>query len=170
MSHAGPGLRVTPSGATGLVLTRTFDAPAPLVFAALTRPDLLPRWYGARGWTLTVCEVDLRPGGAWRFVSRGPAGAEMETYGEYREVVPPVRLVQTECHPGRPEGDALVTTVLDEAAGRTVMTVTVRYSSSEARDHVLRSPMERGAGESYDRLADVLATLPAHLPSERRRP
>jgi uncharacterized protein YndB with AHSA1/START domain len=157
--HPGLGLRVVASGATDLVLTRTFAAPAPLVFAALTQPELLRRWHGARGWQLTVCEVDLRPGGAWRFVSTGPAGVEMELHGLFREVVPPVRLVQTEIHRDWAEGEALVTTVLDETDGRTAMTVTARYSSSEIRDAVVRSPMERGAGEGYDRLAALLTTL-----------
>jgi uncharacterized protein YndB with AHSA1/START domain len=157
--HAGLGLRVVASGTTDLVLTRAFAAPASLVFAALTRPELLRRWHGARGWRLTVCEVDLRPGGAWRFVSTGPAGAEMELCGLFREVVPPVRLVQTEIHRDWADGDALVTTVLDETNGRTVMTVTVRYSSSEIRDAVVRSPMERGAGQAYDHLDALLATL-----------
>ncbi|MGR6916698.1 SRPBCC family protein [[Actinomadura] parvosata] len=164
--HPGLGLRVVASGTTDLVLTRTFAAPAPLVFAALTQPELLRRWHGARGWRLTVCEVDLRPGGAWRFVSTGPAGAEMELHGLFREVVPPVRLVQTEIHRDWADGEALVITVLDETDGRTAMTVTARYSSSEIRDTVVRSPMERGAGEGYDRLAALLATL-IH---ERRHP
>ncbi|WP_082309893.1 SRPBCC family protein [Nonomuraea sp. SBT364] len=164
--HPGLGLRVVASGTTDLVLTRTFAAPAPLVFAALTQPELLRRWHGARGWRLTVCEVDLRPGGAWRFVSTGPADAEMALYGLFREVVPPVRLVQTEIHRDWPDGEALVITVLDETDGRTAMTVTARYSSSEIRDAVVRSPMERGAGEGYDRLAALLASL-IH---ERRHP
>lgn len=160
--HTGHGLRVVASGSTSLVLTRTFDAPAPLVFAALTEPDLLRRWHGARGWRLTACEVDLRPGGAWRFVSAGPAGAEMELHGLFHEVEPPVRLVQTEVHRDWAEGEALVTTVLDETDGCTAMTVTARYSSAEVRDAVVRSPMERGAGEGYDRLATLL--------HERRQP
>lgn len=145
-SHPGLGLRVAASGATDLVLTRTFAAPAPLVFAALTQPDLLRRWYGARGWQLTVCDVDLRPGGAWRFVSAGPGGAEMEQRGLFREVVPPVRLAQTEIHRDWADGAALVTTVLEESDDHTTMTVTARYSSSEIRDMVVRGPMRRGAG------------------------
>jgi uncharacterized protein YndB with AHSA1/START domain len=154
-----PGLQVAEAGATGLVLTRDFAAPAPLVFAALTRPELLRRWHGAHGWHLTGCDVDLRPGGAWRFVSHGPGGAEMEMYGEFREVEPPVRLVQTEIHRGWPEGAALVTTVLAENGGHTTMTVTVRYPSPEIRDQVVRTPMRRGAGEAYDRLSSLLDLL-----------
>jgi uncharacterized protein YndB with AHSA1/START domain/catechol 2,3-dioxygenase-like lactoylglutathione lyase family enzyme len=150
------GLQVVASGLTDLVLTRTFAAPAPLVFAALTQPELLRQWHGAEGWHLTTCEVDLRPDGAWLFVSAGPAGAEMELHGRFLEIEPPTRLVQTEIHTGWEEGEALVTTVLTEADGRTTMTVTARYPSPEIRDAVVRTPMERGAGEAYDRLAAVL--------------
>jgi uncharacterized protein YndB with AHSA1/START domain/predicted enzyme related to lactoylglutathione lyase len=150
------GLRVVASGTADLVLTRTFAAPAALVFAALTRPELLRRWHGARGWHLTACEVDPRPGGAWRFVSAGPDGAEMELYGRFLEVEPPVRLVQTEIHRGWVEGEALVTTILDETGGHTAMTVTARYSSPEIRDAVVRSRMAHGAGEAYERLAELL--------------
>lgn len=164
------GLQVVARGATDIVLTRTFTAPARLVFAALTQPDLLRRWHGARGWRLEVCEVDLRPDGAWRFVSRGPDGSEMDMHGIFREVVEPVRLVQTEIHAGWTGGDALVTTVLDEAHGSTTMTINVQYSSPEIRDQVLRSPMQRGAGEAYDRLADVLSTLVSPPTDDRTRP
>ncbi len=152
-----PGLAVARSGATSLVLTRTFAAPPALVFAALTRPDLLRRWHGAHGWRLTECEVDLRAGGAWRFVSLGPDGAEMAMSGVFHEVVPPVRIVQTEVHRGWTDGAALVTTELAETGGRTAMTVTVEYSSPEVREQALRSPMRRGAGEAYDRLETLLA-------------
>lgn len=168
--RSGTGLRVAASGSRELVLTRSFAAPAPLVFAALTRPDLLRRWHGARGWRLTVCEVDLRADGAWRFVSTGPGGAEMEMYGVFCEVTPPNRLVHTEIHLGWDEGEALVTTTLDESGGRTAMTVTARYPSAEIRDEVIRSPMERGAGEAYEDLAAMLATLSPPSFTERNRP
>ncbi|WP_239117187.1 SRPBCC family protein [Planotetraspora phitsanulokensis] len=163
----------TPSD-TELVLTRTFAASRPLVFDAFTRPELVRRWHGARGWHLVVCEIDLRPGGAWRFVSRGPDGAEMGLSGVYHEVEPPHRLVQTESHDGWEAGEALVTTVFHEVDGQsamttrmtTRMTTTVRYPSREIRDSVLRTPMKRGAGEAYDRLAELLreTTLKGDLP------
>nr|WP_240687399.1 SRPBCC domain-containing protein [Amycolatopsis suaedae] len=86
MTFPHTGLRVTASGSTDLVLTRAFAAPASLVFAALTEPGLLRRWHGARGWHLTTCEVDLRPGGAWKFVSTGPDGTEMVIHGWFHEV------------------------------------------------------------------------------------
>jgi uncharacterized protein YndB with AHSA1/START domain len=155
----GDGLSVTAPCDTDLVLTRTFAASPGLVFDAFTRPGLLKRWYGARGWHLVVCEIDLRPGGAWRFVSRGPAGAELGQRGVYREVDPPRGLVQTEIHDGWDEGEAVVTTAFQERGGRTVMTTTVRYPSRDIRDSVLRTPMERGAGEAYDRLAGLLSEM-----------
>ncbi|GIH76787.1 SRPBCC family protein [Planobispora longispora] len=152
----GEGLTVRALSDTDLLLTRTFTAPRRLVFDAFTRPELLRRWHGARGWHLVVCEVDLRPGGVWRFVSRGPDGAEMGLGGVFHEVDAPGRLVHSELHDGWEEGEALVTTVFDERDGRTAMTTTVRYPSREIRDSVLRTPMERGAGEAYDRLAETL--------------
>jgi uncharacterized protein YndB with AHSA1/START domain len=164
MPERDEGLAVTAVGATDLVLTRTFAAPRELVFAAFTRPGLLTRWYGARGWHLVVCEIDLRPDGAWRFVSRGPGGAEMTQRGVYREIDPPGRLVQTESYDA---GDAVITTVFTgRADGRTVMNTTVRFPSREVRDGVLRTPMERGAAESYDRLAELLSETTAK--GERR--
>jgi uncharacterized protein YndB with AHSA1/START domain len=150
------GLSVTVSSDTDLVLTRTFAASRRLVFDAFTRPELLKRWYGARDWQLVVCEIDLRPGGAWRFVSRGPDGAELGHGGVYREVDPPGSLVQTEIYDGWDVGEVLVTTAFEERDGRTVMTTTVSYASRDARDSVLRTRMERGAGEAYDRLAELL--------------
>ncbi|MGJ6967422.1 SRPBCC family protein [Streptosporangium sp. G11] len=156
------GLTVRAVSDTDLVLTRTFAAPRRLVFDAFTRPELLRRWHGARGWHLVVCEIDLRPGGAWRFVSRGPQGAELGQGGVFHEVDAPGRLVQSEVHDGWDEGEALVTTVFDERDGRTAMTTRVRYPSREVRDSVLRTPMERGAGEGYDRLAEMLGETTAN--------
>ena len=153
-------LRVTAPGDREIVLVREFDAPADLLFDALTRPDLLVRWYGARGWNLLSCQVDLRVGGKWRFVSRGPDGAEMAQSGVYRQVLRPVHLVYSEVFDDQSyPGEAVITQSLREHAGITSLTSIVRYSSSEARDIVLRYPMARGVGESYDRLDNVLAEL-----------
>lgn len=156
------GLTVRAVSETDLVLTRTFAAPRRLVFDAFTRPELLRRWHGARGWHLVVCEIDLRPGGAWRFVSRGPEGAELGQSGVFHEVDAPGRLVQSEVHDGWEEGEALAATVFDERDGRTAMTTTVRYPSRETRDSILRTPMRRGAGEAYDRLAEMLTETTAN--------
>ena len=153
-------LTVTTPADRDIVLSRAFDAPRHLVFAALTRPELLRRWYGARGWNLVVCEVDLRVGGAWRFVSRGPDGTEMGQGGVYQVIEPPGRLVYTELFDNQSyPGESLISHELTELAERTTLTTTVRYASREGRDTVLRYPMARGVGESYDRLAAVLVDL-----------
>lgn len=169
MSHATDRLSVTAPSPHEIVLTRAFAAPSRLVFDALTRPDLLVRWHGAQGWNLVVCEVDLRPGGAWRFVSAGPGGERMGMSGTYVEVDPPRRLVHTEAFDGWDEGHAVVTTELDERDGRTTMTTTVRYPSQRLRDAVLATNMARGAGEGYDRLAAMLAGRVAPDDSDDRK-
>lgn len=156
------GLTVRAVSGTDLLITRAFAAPRRLVFDAFTRPELLRRWHGARGWHLVVCEIDLRPGGAWRFVSRGPEGAELGHGGVFHEVDAPGRLVQSEVHDSWAVGEALITTVFDERDGRTTMTTTMRYSSREIRDSVLRTPMRRGVGEAYDRLDEMLGETTAN--------
>ena len=150
-------LHVTTPGEREIVLTRVFDAPRQLVFDALTRPELLERWFGPHGYSLAVCEVDLRVGGKWRFVVRGPDGTDMGMSGVYREISPPERLVNTEAFDDYP-GDSVITTVLTEQDGRTTLTATCEYESQEIRDAVIASGMEHGAAESYDRLAELLVT------------
>lgn len=153
-------LRVTTPTDTEIEMTRVFDAPRHLVFDALTKPELLKRWHGADGWNLVVCEVDLRVGGTWRFVARGPDGGDMAHGGVYREIAPPARLVYTESFDDRwYPGESLTTTVLTEHDGRTTMTSTLRYPSQKIRDLVTRSPMRRGVSESYHRLAETLAEM-----------
>jgi uncharacterized protein YndB with AHSA1/START domain len=146
-----------------LAMTRVFDAPRSLVFDAWTKPELLKRWLGVRGgWTFAVCEVDLKVGGSYRFMWRGPDGTEMGMGGVYREIVRPERLVATEkFDEAWYEGEALDTTTFIEQRGKTTATTTVRYASREVRDAVLKSPMERGVAESYDKLDEVLASTPA---------
>ena len=136
-------------------ITRVFDAPRQSVFQALTDPGRVPSWYGPRGWTLPVCEIDSRTGGAWRLVCRGPDGTDLRLRGVYREVRPPERLVSTESFDGHP-GESLNTLVLTEQDGRTTVTTTVRYPSKEARDAVLGSGMPVGASQTYGRLAEYL--------------
>ena len=153
-------LQITTRTEREIVMSRVFDAPRNLVFEAWTKPELLKRWLGARGgWSMVVCEVDLRVGGAYRFVWRGPDGAEMGMGGVYREIAPPERLVATESFddPWYP-GEALDTTVLVEEGGKTTATTTVLYESEEIRDAVLESGMARGVAESYDMLAEYLAS------------
>ena len=150
-------LAVTTPTDREVVLTRVFDAPRRLVFDAFTKPELLKRWFGPRGWSLVVCEVDLRVGGAFRFVLRGPDGREMGMRGVYREIVPPERSVHMESFDDFP-GESQVTTVLVEQGGKTTLTATVLYASQEIRDAVIQSGMEHGAAESYDKLAELLAS------------
>jgi uncharacterized protein YndB with AHSA1/START domain len=142
-----------------IVMTRIFDAPRNLLFDALTRPDLLARWYGPRGWSLVVCEIDLKVGGAWRFVSRRPDGKEIGQRGVYREIVAPERLVNTESWEDWNPGELLVTTVLVEQGGTTTLTSTTVFPSQEVRDMLVKSGMANGAAETYDKLADCLASI-----------
>lgn len=154
-------LQITTPSEREIAMTRVFDAPRSLVFDAWTKPELLKRWLGVRGgWSMVVCEVDLRVGGTYRYVWRGPDGKDMGMGGVYREIVPPQRLVATEVFddPWYP-GEALDTTVLVEQGGKTTVTTTVHYASQEVRDGVLKSPMERGVAESYDQLAEYLASI-----------
>jgi uncharacterized protein YndB with AHSA1/START domain len=143
-------------------MTRIFDAPRALVFDALTKPELVRQWLlGPAGWSMPVCEIDLRVGGSYRYVWRHDKGQEMGMGGVFREIVPPERIVSTEkfdesWYPG----EAVGTLVLTEQAGKTTLTQTVRYESAEALQAVLKSPMEEGVAAGYNRLEELLATLP----------
>jgi uncharacterized protein YndB with AHSA1/START domain len=153
-------LKVTMPSDREVVLTRVFDAPRHLVFDAFSKPELLKRWFGPRGWSLVVCEVDLKVGGGFRFVLRGPDGKEMGMRGVYREIVPPERSVHMESYDDYP-GESQVTAVFVEQGGKTTLTATVLYPTQEVRDAVIKSGMEHGAAESYDRLAELLASAEA---------
>jgi uncharacterized protein YndB with AHSA1/START domain len=146
-----------------IVLTRVFDAPRPLVWNALSKPELLKRWlFGPEGWTMTVCDDDVRVGGAFHYAWSGPEGAAMSLRGVYREVVPRERLVRTESFEfgcDSQAGEQLATLVLTEEADKTYLTLTVLYPSKEARDATLASGMERGVGAGYDRLDAILAAV-----------
>jgi uncharacterized protein YndB with AHSA1/START domain len=143
-----------------IVLTRTFAAPGPLVFDAYTRPELLTRWYGARGWNLVGCDLELRLGGRYRFESLGPGGEVMVQAGTVQEVRAPVRLVLTELFEDQSyPGETLITHEFTEHNGQTTVTTTVRYATPEGRDTVLRYPMARGVGEAGDRLDALLIDL-----------
>ena len=141
-------------------LTRLFDAPRQLVFEAMTKPEHVRQWWGCLGdgYSVPVCEVDLRVGGKWRFVNRHPKG-EAAFHGEYREITPPSRLVFTEIFEEFPDVVSVVTSELTEEEGKTRLTATVRYPSMQVRDMVIASGMSRGAGISYDRLEDLVAEL-----------
>jgi len=154
-------LKLTTPSDREIAMTRVFDAPRKLVFDAHTKPDLVRQWLlGPPGWSMPVCEMDVRVGGKYRWVWRHDRdGTTMGMGGVYREIVKPERLVVTErfdeaWYPG----EALNTLVLVEQGGRTTLTQTMRYESREARDAVLQSGMESGVKASYDRLADLLAS------------
>ena len=140
-----------------VVITRAVDAPRRLVFAAWTDPRHIPQWLlGPEGWTMPICEMDLRPGGAWRYVWRKADGAEMEMSGIVREVSPPERLVTTErWGPEWPE--TVNTLLLTESGGKTTITLTITYVSKAARDAALETGMKHGMNLSFDRLAAYLA-------------
>jgi uncharacterized protein YndB with AHSA1/START domain len=152
--------KVTTPSEREIVLTRLFDAPRRLVFDAMTKPEHVRQWWGIldERYSVVVCEIDLRPGGAWRWVGRGPGG-EFAFRGIYKEIDAPGRLVYTEIFEPFPDAESLVTSVLSEEAGKTRLTVTARYPSAAVRDGVIASGMERGAAISYDRLEDVARQL-----------
>ncbi len=153
-------LRITKSGDRDLVMTRDFAAPRQLVYDAHTKPELVRQWLGGLpGWTMPVCDMDVRVGGKYRWMWRQESdGTTMGMGGVYREVKAPERLVTTEkfdeaWYPG----ESLNTLVLVEQGGRTTLTQTMRYESAAAREAVIKSGMEEGVTGSYDRLEDLLA-------------
>jgi len=154
--------KVTTTSDCEIRLTRVFDAPRHLVFEAMTRPEYIKRWWGClnEGYSVPVCEIDLRPGGAWRFVNRTPKGELVAFSGVYREITPPERMVYTEIFEPFPDTESVVTAELMEENGKTRFTLTAVYPSLEVRDIVIKSGMERGAAISYDRLEDVARELP----------
>ena len=151
---------VTTPSDSEISMTRVFDAPRHLVFEAMSTPEHVKQWWGCLGdgYSVPVCEIDLRVGGRWRFVNRHPRG-EAAFHGEYREIQPPGRIVFTEIFEDFPDSVSVVTAVFTEEHGKTRMTVTVDYGSKDVRDLVIGTGMARGAGISYDRLEDLLARL-----------
>src|SRR5687767_5058312 len=145
---------------TEIQMSRLFDAPRRLVFEAMTQPEHVKEWWGrlGDGYSVPVCEIDLRVGGRWRFVNKHPKG-EAAFHGEYLEIAPPGRLSFTEIFEEFPDGVSVVSTDLIEEGGKTRMSVTVRYESKEVRDMVMSTGMEKGAAISYDRLEDLVIAL-----------
>jgi uncharacterized protein YndB with AHSA1/START domain len=144
-----------------ILITRVFDAPRQLVFDAMTKPEHVRRWWGciSENHSVTVCEIDLRVGGAWRFVHRGPEGEYPAFYGVYKEIQAPGRLVYTEIFEPYPDGESLVTQILTEENGKTRLDLTAMYESLAVRDMVIKTGMEKGAAISYDRLEDLVVEL-----------
>ena len=157
----GSTFQVAAEGDREIRVTRSFAAPRELVFDCFTKPELVKRWmFGPPGWTFVVCDIDLRVGGAYRFVWRGPDGVEMGMGGVHREVVRPERVVQTQLFDGGLMGqEAVGTLVLTEKDGTTATLNTIRYASREDRDGALQSGMDQGMAAGYDRLEAMLATL-----------
>ena len=164
-----------PTAEGEFVLTRVFDAPRALVFKAWTDPKHMARWWGPHGFTNPVCELNVRPGGAWRIVMRGPDGADHPAGGFYGEVVEPERLVLTIDHSelsdewhdlvnpnrdkaaGKPTLEALTTVTFEEQSGKTKLTIRIRFESAAIRDSLLKIGMSQGWSQSLERLAACVA-------------
>lgn len=142
-----------------IVMTREFDAPRDLVFEAHTSCEHMTRWWGPRKYEFASCEIDFRPGGKWRIVHRGPDGYEHTFRGEYREIVPPERIVWTFEYEGFPGSVSVETLTLEEHDGKTLLTATSVYDTVQERDGMLQSGMEEGAGETMERLDEYLEEL-----------
>jgi uncharacterized protein YndB with AHSA1/START domain len=142
-----------------ILITREFDAPKDLVYRAWTTPELVERWWSANRGEVTLVEIDLRVGGAWRYVMVANGGLEVAFHGEYREIVPNERIVSTEVYEGMPEGEAVNTLTLTEADGRTTLTILVQHSSKEHRDAHINSGMEDGLQDAMDLLEQVAVSL-----------
>jgi uncharacterized protein YndB with AHSA1/START domain len=145
-----------------IAMSRVFNAPRRLVFDALTKPELVKQWLlGPLGWSMPVCDINLKVGGTYRYVwKRDSDGTEMSSGGVFREIIAPDRIVATEKfeQPWNP-GESTVTSTPVEHDSKTTLTMTVLYDSRETRDVVLKSGMESGVAASYDRLAELLASL-----------
>ncbi len=155
MTRHGSATVTTPSDRE-ILITRTFDAPAARVFDAWTTPEHVRQWWGSDDAPMVECDIDLRVGGAWRYVTRGTDGTEFAWHGTYREVERPGRLVSTEVFEGFPDAEAVNTATLTEDEGTTTLTVTVLHSSKENRDGHLNSGMEAGMQVVLDRLEDLV--------------
>jgi uncharacterized protein YndB with AHSA1/START domain len=142
-----------------IVMSRTFDAPRSLVFEAHSKAEHVRRWYGPKGSTMTVCDLDFRPGGSYRYVLREKDGQEYGFRGEFREIVPAERIVVTFEFEGMPGHVSVESMRFEERDGKTTITSTSRFDSKEDRDGMLQSGMEEGAAETYDRLAELVRQL-----------
>jgi uncharacterized protein YndB with AHSA1/START domain len=153
-------LTVTLPSDRELLLTRVFDAPRDLVWETMTNPEYVKRWWCCmEGFTMPVCEIDLRVGGTYRYLMIAPDGSEVGFRGEYKEIVAPSRVVHTEIFDPFPDSPALVTLTLEERGGKTYYQSRVLHTTKEARDMHVQSGMEQGAGIALDRLEAIAQTL-----------
>jgi uncharacterized protein YndB with AHSA1/START domain len=150
---------VTLPSDTQVLITREFDAPKHLVFEAWTTPELISRWWAGDHGVVTSVQVDLKVGGAWRYVMDANAGFEVAFHGEYREIVPGERIVSTEVFEGMPEAAAVSTVTFDDLQGGTLLSILVDHSSREHRDAHVNSGMEDGLQEALDDLEEVVREL-----------
>jgi uncharacterized protein YndB with AHSA1/START domain len=144
---------------TQVQITREFGAPRHLVYQAWTTPELIKRWWSGDRGQVTIAEVDLRPGGTWRYVMTANGGFEVAFHGEYREIVPGERIVSTEIFEGMPDAEAVVTATFAEKDGRTTLTMLVQHASREQRDAHINSGMEDGMQEAMDHLEQAAISL-----------
>jgi uncharacterized protein YndB with AHSA1/START domain len=142
-----------------ILITREFEAPRELVYKAYTTPELVKRWWHAKRGEVTVCEIDLRVGGQWRYVMIADGGMEVAFHGEYREIVPNERLVSTEVFEGFPDAESVNTLTLTEVAGRTRLEILVQHENKEHRDAHINSGMEDGLQDALDLLEQVAGSL-----------
>jgi uncharacterized protein YndB with AHSA1/START domain len=151
--------KVTLPSDTQIMITREFEAPRHLVYRAYTTPELIKRWWSGERGEVISAEVDLRPGGTWRYVMVANGGFEVGFHGEYQEIVPNERIVATEVFEGMPDAHALTTTTFTETDGRTTLTTLVQHSSQEHRDAHINSGMEGGMQEAMNHLEQVARSL-----------
>ena len=154
--------KVTLPADNQILITREFNAPRHLVWTAYTTPDLVKRWRAGEHGTVTGAEIDLRPGGRWRYTMTAEGGAEVNFHGEYREVQEPERLVNTEVYEGIPDPEdhaGLITVTFTERDGRTFMEMLCEYRDRTDRDALIESGMEGGMQESMDHLEKVAVSL-----------
>lgn len=143
-----------------ILITRAFDAPASMVFEAMTKPEYVRRWWAPRSrGEMLVCEIDFRVGGAWRYMMRANNGFEVGFSGKFLEIEAPHRVVQTEIFDPFPDFPSVVTVLLTESGGKTTLTSRSLYPSQEVRDQVIASGMEDGMRESFRQLTDVVVSL-----------
>jgi uncharacterized protein YndB with AHSA1/START domain len=142
-----------------ILITREFDAPRELVYRAWTEPDLVRRWWHANRGEMTVCEIDLRVGGRWRYAMVTPDGTEVAFNGEYREIAPNERIVQTEVFESFPDAGAVETLTFEDRDGRTLVTMLVQHDRPEHRDAHVNSGMEDGLQDALDLLEQVAQSL-----------
>ena len=151
--------RVTLPSDKQILITREFDAPRDLVFRAYTTPELVRRWWHANRGEMTLCEIDLRVGGEWRYVMSACSGPEVGFHGVYRDIVPDERIVSTEVYEGAPDAEAVDTVTFTAAGERTTLTILVQHASRENRDAHINSGMELGLQDALDLLEQTANSL-----------